>query len=280
MQKLAIFLCLSVVFAIPAIAQKVTVFSVNEQRSTSESSYNNRCEIDLKISGDEVRKSKFVKISSITRVTDDQDLNLINEEDNDFEYEEIEEGAMLKVITKVPSRKAEVIKELSGEVHLYTPTEANGGLMKILDYQAKANKNLVPDAAGVQLIYLTKESMASYSKEQKEKKEADLNKLTGVSKEIAELLIQAVDFFGYAGAENEENQAMFVMGGDEGKLVDMYFEDSSGKKIERNGYSKMNNLATYYYDEQPKANWKLVINIETAGSVKKVPFTLKNIDLP
>jgi hypothetical protein len=73
---------------------------------------------------------------------------------------------------------------------------------------------------------------------------------------------------------------MFVMDGDETKLVEVYFEDPAGKKIERNGYTKSGNLIAYYFNEKPSPNWKLVLNIESAGSIKKIPFTLTNIDLP
>ena len=266
---------------VPALlhSQKVTVHTITDQRTTGDSYYNNRCEIDLRITGDEVRRYKFIRMAMLTKAMDDQGLDLLGEEDeNEFEYEEIEQDGMVKVRVKNPSRKASVIKELSGEMNLYAPTEANGGIVKISNYQSKANTNLLPENAGIKMVYLTKESMDKYAKEQKQKQEAELNKLTGAAKEMAELLIGAVNVFSDIG--NDPNQVTFVIDGDENKLVDLYFEDASGKKIKRNGYTKSGNMIGYYFDEQPKATWKLVMNIETPASVKKVPFTLKDIDLP
>lgn len=262
-----------------AFSQKVSVSGISEQRSTNEGSFSNRCDIELKITGDEVRRYKFVKVSKITKAMDDQGLDLLdNEDDNDFEYEEIDEEGRVRFETKIPSRKATVIKELSGELSLYGPTEANGGILKIPNYQAKANTNLLPESAGVKMVYLTPASIEKYKNEQNQKKEEELKKMPAAAREIAELLMNALD--GFSGFGDDENQAMFVMDGDETKLVEVYFEDPAGKKIERNGYTKSGNLIAYYFNEKPSPNWKLVLNIESAGSIKKIPFTLTNIDLP
>jgi hypothetical protein len=278
MQIIPLIVCFLFGCCFSVMAQKVSVYNVSEQRSTANGSFNNRCVIELRISGDEVRKYKLAKISAITKATDDQDLDLLNEDPEDFEYEEIEEDAIVSLETKIPSRKAAVIKDLTGVIHLYSPTEANGGIIKVSDYQSKANTNLLPDAAGVKVVYLTKASMEQYTKDQKSKKEAELNKLSGVAKEMAELLLQA--FEGLSDFGDDPNQAMFILDGDQDKVVDIYFEDAAGKKIDRNGYTKSGNMVVYYFEEQPDPKWKLVMNIESSGSIKKVPFALVNIDLP
>jgi hypothetical protein len=279
MRKLILLFSLLVGFSLSLFSQKVSVYSLSEQRSTGDGSYGNNCQIDLKITGDEVRRHKFVKVTKLTKAIDDQDLDLLrDEEDNEFEYKEIEEDARVSLVTKIPSRKATVIKELSGELVLYNPTEANGGIVRILNYQAKANTNLLPENAGIKLIFLTPASIEKYKKEQSQKKEEELKKMPEAARELAELLMNA--FEGFSGFGDDQNQAMFVMDGDESKLVDLYFEGADGKKIDRNGYTKSGNLIAYYYNEKPDPTWKLVLNIETAGSIKKVPFTLVNIELP
>lgn len=170
MQKRVLMICLFLSVSISVFSQKVSVSKIDESRSTSDSSFDNKCEIELKISGDEVRKYKFVKISKITKATDDQDLELINEDHNDFEYKEIDENAKVEIETKIPARKAKVIKELSGELSLYSPTVANGAIIRITNYQTKTNINLLPNAVGVQIMYLTKESLEKFAKGQKLKK--------------------------------------------------------------------------------------------------------------
>lgn len=261
-----------------SIITKVSVNKIDETRSTSDGSFDSKCEIELKISGDEVRKYKFVKVSKITKVLDDQDLDLLKDDKNDFEYKEIDEDAKVEIETKIPARKATVIKELSGELSLYSPTEANGAVIKISGYQSKTNSNLLPVTAGVQLVYLTKESIEKYTKEQKLKKEEELKKLPELARKMAESMMKA--FEGLSNFSDDPNQATFLIEGDESKLVDLFFEDANGKRIERNGRSQNNNIVSYGLEEKPNPTWKLVLNIETATSTKKVPFKLINIELP
>ena len=254
-----------------SFSQKISIGEIYECRSTSDdNSYDNKCEIGLKISGDEVRKYKFVKISSITKATDDQDLDLLKEDAyKDFEYEQIEEVANLKFETKVPSHKATFFKELSGEISLYNPSEANGSIIKVSNYQTKTNTNLLPNTAGLQIMYLTKQSMEKYTKEHKEQLESNPNTAEGLIKAFEE-------FSDYAG---DPNQAIFYIEGDQTKLTNFYFEDAKGEKIDNSG-SRFNNIFSFDLKEKPNPTWKLVIVIETETSVKKVPFKLVNIELP
>jgi hypothetical protein len=267
------------VFTSMLFSQKVSVSEINESRSTSDNSYNKKCEIVLKISGDEVRKYKFAKIAKVTKVLDDQNLDLLNEEKTSSDYKEIDQEAKIDIEIKNPARKANTIKELSGELCLYNPSVANGAIVKITDYQSKANTNLLPNNSPVQIVYLTKQFVEKYVKENKDKKEEELKKMPEVARKMAEGLISA--FEGMFGMDNDNpNQAFFYISGDESKFITLYFEDINGKKVERNGSSTNNGLMAYTYDEKPNPNWKLILNIETAGSIKKLPFKILNIDLP
>lgn len=278
MQKKQLAICLILSFSISAFAQKVSVNKIDESRSTSDGSFDNKCEIELKISGDEVRKYKFVKISKITKVIDDQELDLLKEDGNDFEYKEVDRDVKVEIETKIPARKATVIKELSGELSFYSPTEVNGAIIKILNYQSKTNINLLPNTVGVQVVYLTKESIEKYSNEQKLKKEEELKKLPELARKIAESMMNA--FVGITDISDDPNQLTFLIEGDESKMVDLYLEDEKGQKVRRNGRSRTNNLVAYSFNEKPNPNWKLILNIETAASTKKLPFKLIDIILP
>lgn len=261
-------------------SQKISVSEINEKRSTSDNSFYNECEIELKISGDEVRKYKFVKISKITKAIDDQGVDLINEDRTNFDYIKIDQTAKIKLETKVPSRRSKTIKELSGEVSLYNPNVTNGSEIKIANYQSKTNVNLVPGKSDIQILYLTKESYAKYVKENKDKKAEELKKLPEAARQLAEGLVGAFDGLFSSDDNDDSNKVYFYVNGDKTKFVDLFFEDATGKKIERNGSMSNNNLFTYYFVEKPNPNWKLVLNIETDKSTKKVPFKLMDIELP
>lgn len=260
-------------------SQKISVSEINEKRSTSDNSFYNECEIELKISGDEVRKYKFVKISKITKAIDDQGVDLINDDRTDFDYLKIDQTAKIKLETKIPSRKAKTIKELSGEISLYNPNVANGSEIKIANYQNKTNVNLVPGKSDIQIVYLTKDSYAKYVQENKNKKAEELKKLPEAARQLAEGLVGAFDGL-FSSDDNDTNKVYFYVNGDKAKFVDLFFEDATGKKIERNGSMRSNNLFNYYFEEKPNPNWKLVLNIETDKSTKKVPFKLTDVELP
>jgi hypothetical protein len=263
-----------------SFSQKISVSEINEKRSTSDNSFSNECEIELKISGDEVRKYKFVKISKITKAIDDQGIDLLTEDKNNDDYTKIDQTAKIKVETKIPARKAKTIKELSGEVSLYNPNQANGSEIKITNYQNKTNVNLLPAKSGLEIIYLTKESYAKYVKENKDKKEEELKKLPEAARQLAQGLLGAFEGLFSSDDTTDDNKIYFYVNGDKSKFVDLYFEDTTGKKIERNGSMRSDALFTYYFEEKPNPSWKLVINIETDKSIKKIPFKLIDIELP
>lgn len=262
-----------------SFSQKVSVSEINEKRSTSDNSFSNECEIELKIWGDEVRKYKFVKINKITKAIDDQGIDLLNEDQKDNDFSKIDQTAKVKLETKIPSRKAKTIKELSGEVSLYNPNQANGSEIKISNYQNKTNVNLLPNKSEIEVIYLTKESYTKYVQENKDKKEEELKKLPEAARLLAQGLLGAFDGL-FSSGDTDDNQVYFYVNGDKSKFVDLYFEDTTGKKIERNGSMSSNRLFTYYFEEKPNPNWKLVINIENDKSIKKIPFKLVDIELP
>ena len=278
MQNKLLLLPLSVFAFTSVFAQKVSISKIDESRSTSGGSFMNRCEIELKISGDEVRKHKFAKISALTKVTDDQGLNLLKPDKDDFKYEVIDEDAKVKIETKIPARKATVIKEIAGELSFYTPTEADGSVIKIADYEKRTNINLTPKIPGFQLIYLTKESLLKYQEEQKLKKEEELKKMPEVSRKLAESLLGALESL--SSMFDDPNQMTFYIDGDRSKLVDLFFEDAGGKRISWNGRAQSNELVTFIFDEAPTPGSKLVLNVETPGSVKKLPFKLTDVELP
>lgn len=273
--KRCITLCLLGAFT-SGFAQTVSINKINERRSTGDGFFDNRCEIEFKITGDEVRKYKLVKVSKISTVVDDQGLNLVKEEK--FRYDEIDNSAMVKIETKIPARKATVIKEISGEIALYNPTDENGAIVRIANYQSKTNINLVPGVSGFQLVYLTKESAEKYAKDQKAKKEEELKKLPEPARKMSEQILNAVE--GLQAAGSGPNDLTFVVQGDDAKLIDLYLEDENGKRVKHSGYSQMNSVRSYSFNEKPNPSWKLVLNVESDASIKKIPFTLTNIALP
>jgi hypothetical protein len=270
-----------IAFLIPflGISQKVNIDVISESRSSGNSFFGNRCEITLNVTGDEVRKHKFAKVTNITKATDDQGLDLIAEDTKNTKYADISgTSASVSLVLLPSSRKAETIKEISGEVWLFAPTEANGGIVKVKTFGKSTNKNLIPGVTGLSLMYVTKESVDKMNAEQKSKKEAELKKQPKEIQELANELMNLVDAF--TSMSGTGNEISFYINGEENKLINLYFEKPDGSKIENNGWFSSGTLKTYYFNEEIKETYTLVLTVEANAAVKKIPFSLKGVDLP
>jgi hypothetical protein len=269
---------IALLWAAAALAQKVTLVSLEDRRSIGNSYFGNRCELEIKTTGDEVKKYKYVKIKGIIRAVDSEGTDLLNDKTDKADYAEIGDEK-LKIELKNPMRKATSIKEISGTLDLYNPTEANGAIVKIANFQAKPNINMLPKKAPLSIVFFTKESVEKMAKQEKAEREAKMKQLDPTTREIAAGFMALVEGFG-AGMAGE-NELSFYVNGDISKLVDIKIEDETGKEVRRSGrFISGDHLHTYSYDEKPNPKWKIKILIETPASVKSVPFSLKDVELP
>ncbi|MFN8345672.1 MAG: hypothetical protein U0X91_11740 [Spirosomataceae bacterium] len=261
-----------------AVSQKVTLVSLEDRRSIGNSYFGNRCELEIKTTGDEAKKYKYVKIGKLSRAVDSEGTDLLNDKPEKADYAEIGEEK-LKIELKNPMRRATSIKEIAGTLDLYNPTEANGAIVKAANFQAKPNVNILPKKAPLSVVFFTKESVEKMAKQEKAEREAKMKQLDPATREIAAGLMALVEGFG-AGMAGE-NELSFYVNGDTGKLVDIKIEDETGKEVRRSGrFISGDHLHTYSYDEKPNPKWKIKILIETPASVKSVPFSLKDVELP
>lgn len=261
-----------------AYSQNITVIKIEENRSDTKSSFSNNIKLELKVAGDEIRKYKSIKLAQVTRAVDDQGLDLFKKNTFDAKYNPIDIDGTVEVEMQKASRKATTIKSLEGIIHLFNPTIENKGELRILNFTKKTNENLLPATIPLKLIYLTKESLTKYKAVMQKKKEEDIKKLPEATRKMAEALLGLFD--NLSEISDAETELTFLMEGDEEKLVDLYFIDEQGEKIERNGYFKSGSLITYPFSKKIEPKWTMIINVESDQSIKKIPFKLSNIVLP
>lgn len=260
------------------LSQSINLEKIEECRSTTDSYFGNRCQVYLKVFGDEVRKYKYVRLVKISKAVDDQTLDLIGEE-KDSKYSEITGSNTSVALNLLPtSRKAKVIKEIAGEIGLFSPTEANGGLVKVKNPQKAVMQNLLPKSKELKMMLLTEESVEKFKKDQKSKKESELKKQPKEVQEMAHNIMSMFDeFFKWGDSKYEVN---FMITGDQDKIINVAYEKPDGDIISNNGYMSSNGLVTYYFSEEIEPQYTLMLTVESFGSVKKVPFLLKDVDLP
>ncbi len=261
--------------------QNISVEKIEESRSNTKSSFSNTCKIELKIAGDEIRKYKQIRLEKINKAVDDQGIDLSKESSWGNKYNKIEIDGIVELELQKASRKAQVIKALEGTIILYNPTLANKGEIQIKDFSKKTTTNLLPANYPLKLMYLTKESMEKYKAEMAKKKEDEIKKLPELQRKLAESLMGLFD--GLSEFGDAKREVTFLQEGAEkdlDKLVDIYFLDEKGEKIERNGYYSSGNLITYPFSKDIQTSWTMVLNIESDQSIKIIPFKLQNIALP
>ena len=103
-------------------------------------------------------------------------------------------------------------------------------------------------------------------------------KLPEAERKMAEGLMSLFD--GFSVLSSDPNNISFYIEGDRKKLVDLYFLDVDGKRVNTNGWSSFNQILEYNFSEPVDPKWILIVNIETPKSVKKIPFKLLKSFLP
>ncbi len=271
-------LLLAVLVSNLVFSQRMSISQVYEARSTGTSSFRNQTEIEISVSGDEVRKYKFARLATLTKAEDDQGFDMIGEKTSSDYAEVSGNSATIRLELVNASRKAETIKELSGTVKLFAPTEANGGLVKIKNFGSQVNKDLLPKDKELDVLFLTKESYELLVNEDKAKRDAELKKQTKEMQELAKGMMEIMDAFSFH--DWSYPQINLMIKGDYNKLVDVKVLMPDGTEINRNGSSYTNNLKTYFFSEEIKPSYTMVLTVETSGAVKTIPLNMKEIVLP
>jgi hypothetical protein len=163
-----------------------------------------------------------------------------------------------------PSRHSTTIKLVEGEIDLFTPTEANGALVRLPEIAAHPGdpvKNAALEALEIQVVYFNRETF-----------EAKGNLLGSGAKE------RYAAAFKQIGAKTV---GIFLR--DPKRLVvDFELQKNDGKPIRMNSYSTGSNEwgRAMFAASPPPVDAQLVVRIATPGAIKSYPFKLEDVPLP
>ncbi len=267
----------------PPTPMQVGVGEVTDHRTTG--TFNSECKVELLLTGDAAADADSVRQVRLSEATDEVGRNLILKEENGSSALPFNSGrssGSLKAEVKLrnPSRNATTIKILKGEIELFSPTEANGGLLtlkEVLQHPAEPIQNPALAKYGIQLMYLTKESYEA------KKKEIEARQ-TAVSGPAGQKLGEAFGelFKGMFGGmmSNSKNSIQIYVKDPEKRVVGLKFLDGQGKPLKtRESWSSADFRSTGL-DAPPPANTQLIVQLATPESVKSSPFKVENIPLP
>lgn len=168
------------------------------------------------------------------------------------------------IVLRNPSRHSPTIKLVEGEIDLFTPTEANGGIVRLTDpaaHPGEPAKSAALEAQQIQVVYFTRKAF-----------EANSTLIPAAAR------VNFVPAFGRFG-----DTAVGIIVRDPKKLVvDLELQGSDGKPIPMSPYVGGNNeWSRGLFAKAPlPAGAQLVVRVATPGAIQRYPFKLENVPLP
>jgi hypothetical protein len=260
---------------------RVMVGDVNDKRTTGHFA---ECEVQLKIIGDAVADSLGVRAIRVRSAVDDtgRELKKDKEESSSESVSEKQGDSVEKNVTlRNPARRATAIRSIEGEIELYQPTAANGGLVVEKKFMARPNQPLPSPALkkwNVEVTYFTKEGFEAKKKEFEQQQERGGE---AAAEKFGKALAEAFGSIFGSLAEDDENSLRFVIGDPDNRITDFAFRDGKGEPISIQGRYRSGPLMTCSLEGGlPPADAQLVIYLATPDAIKTVPFKVENIPLP
>lgn len=238
-----------------------------------------KLEVKLKVMGDMIADAKGLKVK-ITRAVDDTGRNLIKDaqDSKDFTKPDDQGGqAELTVELKNPSRKASVIRELSGEVTVYAPgndPKATATIRKFMTMTGKPLSDPGLSAAQVEITVMTKEQFEKIKAAQ-EKEVKDQ-----ASKEFGQAIAQAFGSLFGGFMDVNENSVILSVKDPQSRVVGIEFFTETGEQVRNNGSMSMGSERVYQFDRPMPENARMLIFLITPKALIKAPVTLRDIALP
>ncbi len=258
----------------------VSIGDVTDNRTTG--SFNSECKVELKFTGDAANDAATVRQVRLKKAIDElgRDLNREDAFDSFGSSSSGQRTGALKAQVRVrnPSRNATVIKTLEGEVELFNPTAANGGILTVRDilkHPAEAVQDPALKKYGIEVMYLTKES---YEAKKKEIEEKQKNEAGGQIGEAFGELFKGM--FGSMMSSGGKNAVKLYLKDGEKRVIELDFQDASGKPLKRNGSFSSGEMRQFEFNAPLPADAQLIIHLATPESLKTLPFKIENIPLP
>lgn len=266
-----------------ALDVRVMVGEITDKRTTGQ--FFSECEVQLKVIGDAVAESLGVRTVRVRSAVDDTGRDLLRADEDkpssDSVGDEPKGSVEKKVTLKNPARSAKFIRLLEGEVELFQPTAANGGVVVDKKFMARPNQPLLLPALkkwNVQVTYFTKEGLEAKKKQLEQQQEAG-TKDTG--EKFGKALAEAFGSIFSGMMDDSEDSLRFVIEDPDGRVAGLRFRDAKGKAIDVHSRSSSRAFHSYSLEGGvPPADTQLYVYLATPESLKVVPFKLENIPLP
>jgi hypothetical protein len=258
----------------------VSVGDVSDNRTTG--GFSSECKLELKLTGDAASDAAAVRQVRVKKAIDELGRDLIRSDSKEafHSFNSGQRNGVLKTELSLrnPSRNAGTIKLVEGEVELFSPTAANGGILiikNILKHPAEPVQNEALKKYGVEVIYLTKESYEAKKKQIQEQQKADADGKLGEA--FGELF---KGMFGGMMASDSKNSVKLYVKDAEKRVVDVEFQDAGGHALTSMSSWSTGELRQMEFKSAPPADTQLLIHLATPEALQTFTFKVENIPLP
>ena len=258
----------------------VSVGDVSDNRSTG--SFGSECKLELKFTGDAASDAAAIRQVRVKTAIDDQgrDLSRNDSQETSHSFNSGQRNGVLKTELRLrnPSRNANTIKLLEGEIELFSPTTANGGVLTVKDilkHPAEPVQNEALKKYGVELVYLTKESYEAKKKQLQEQQNSGADGKLGEA--FGDLF---KGMFGGTLASDSKNSVKLYVKDPEKRVVDVEFQDASGNALKTGSSWTMGEMRQIEFKSAPPPDAQLQIHLATPEALRTFVFKAEKVPLP
>jgi hypothetical protein len=252
---------------------KIKIGDIKDSRTTGQ--FFAGLEIDLQFLGDALEDVKSMQCT-INKAVDDTERDLIKSEET-VQFTEINKDnpgrADFTIKLKNPSRRAMTVKELSGEVEMYIPKNDPKAIVTIKNFTSQPGKplnNKGLNENNIKVSVLTTDQYESIKEKQKAETDSSM---------LGQMVSALSNLFGGFSSPGK-NSIILELIDPESRIINVEFVDKEGNIINTQGSSSSENIHVYDFDKPMPKNAQLKLYLKTDLAIKKMPFTLKDIDLP
>jgi hypothetical protein len=260
----------------------VSVIEVRDSRTTGQ--FFAGLDLKVRAMGDLIADAKGLRID-VTKAVDDTGRDLLKKDDaKRTEFAKTNENnagqAEVEIKLKNPSRKASVIKELSGDITVFVPGKDPNALATIEAFMTMTGRpvtNKALKAARVELSVMTRKQFDEFKEQQKKEVKAKEGEMV---KEFGEAMAKALGSLFGGMMEIGENSVILNITDPDSRVIEIEFIDAAGTPVRSGSSMKTGDLRVFEFDQPMPQNAKLKISMITPSAVTKSSFKISDIALP
>lgn len=258
--------------------------AITEERRLDIFASGNSIELEFEVKDVEINKTHLIKLNTIGKAIDSNN-ELLEKKRVSFGYT-YQSKNEIRIALEAPLRSAESIKEISGTINYFTPSEENGSKIIVHNPLEHFNSNLLKSInTDVKLLLVDK---AALDELEKKDKAAYMDKLKalkldqfaeGLEKTASGLQSLFEDLF-KEFEPSSKDEFIFYVEDKSGKLVDILIHNDKGEPMQ-NGRTLIGEYKQKIsLREIPQKDWTITILLENEASIKVLDFIIFNIQLP